>query len=161
MGKLRTHEDKEVADLAKETVRKWKNDVAGHKKPETGASSASSTTAATSKKAASPVVPAKVSSDAASTSTTVVNGVKAESGSNNGAASEKKDRNVKTDGIPAVITQDKARDGSIHLLYNAIVLDSDDCTLERILFLICSLYPHPFSNKIPRIRNLQAKSLRQ
>ena len=125
-----------MADLAKETVRKWKNDVAGHKKPDTGTSSTSSTTAAASGKAVSPVVSTKISSDPASTSTTVANGaVNAESGSSNGAPSEKKDRNAKKDGIPGVITQDKARDGSIHLLYNAIVLDSDDCMLKRILFL--------------------------
>lgn len=132
MGKLRTHEDKKVADLAKETVRKWKNDVAGHKKPDTATSSASSATAAASGKAVSPVASTKISSDP----TTLANGsVKAESGSSNVAPSEKKDRNAKKDGIPAVITQDKARDGSIHLLYNAIVLDSDDCTLNHILFL--------------------------
>ena len=132
MGKLRTHEDKKVADLAKETVRKWKNDVAGHKKPETGASSTTSTTAAAaSGKAVSPVVPTKVSSAPASTSTTTANGaVKAENGSSNVAVSERKDRNSKKDGIPNVITEDKARDGSIHLLYNAIVLDSDHGTLR-------------------------------
>jgi transcription elongation factor S-II len=136
VGKLRTHEDKKVADLAKETVKKWKNDVGGHKKPDTGTSSASSTTATASGKAVSPVVSTKISSDPASTSTTLANGsVKADSGSSNVAPSEKKDRNAKKDGIPVVITQDKARDGSIHLLYNAIVLDSDDCTLNHILFL--------------------------
>jgi transcription elongation factor S-II len=131
VGKLRTHEDKKVADLAKETVRKWKNDVAGHKKPETGTSSTTSTTAAASGKAVSPVAPAKVSSAPASTSTTTANGaVKAENGSSNVAVSERKDRNSKKDGIPNVITEDKARDGSIHLLYNAIVLDSDHGTLK-------------------------------
>ena len=31
MGKLRNHNSKEVADLAKEIVKKWKNEVEKHK----------------------------------------------------------------------------------------------------------------------------------
>ena len=118
-----------MADLAKETVKKWKNDVAGHKKPE--ASTTNTTATAAPGKAVSPVAPTKISSDSVSTSTTIVNGAgKVDKGSTNIAATQKKDRNAKKDGIPGVITQDKARDGSIHLLYNAIVIDSDDCTLH-------------------------------
>lgn len=37
MGKLRSHSSKEVADLAKEVVKKWKNDVEREKQQQVGA----------------------------------------------------------------------------------------------------------------------------
>ena len=51
VGKLRTHEDKHVADLAKETVKKWKNDVAAQKeKPAVAAKKEESGSPATADK---------------------------------------------------------------------------------------------------------------
>jgi hypothetical protein len=121
-------------------VRKWKNDVAGNKKPEPGASKGTggtaSTTATTTTTAGatstagqsvSPVVPTKGLPEAGPTKSTIANGaVTAEDrGPSNDVA--KKDRNANLDGIPKVIVNDKVRDGSIILLYNAIVLESTEC----------------------------------
>ena len=126
MGRLRTHEDKNVADLAKDTVRKWKNDVGGSKKPDGTASSATSsatTTAATAGKAVS-ATPAKLHSP-------VSNGaVKTEgtTGSVNGPSpgKAKPPRTSISDNIPKDHTKNKVRDGSIVLLYNSIALDRDE-----------------------------------
>ena len=132
MGKLRTHEDKKVADLAKETVRKWKNDVAGAKKPEEK-TSASTTTG----KPASPTLQTKASLEKAPTAGSVVNGAKQENPTLKGTA--KKPRDANSDNISKVHTGEKTRDSSILLLYNAIVVDSDECT---------SLVPNFFRHNI-------------
>jgi len=128
VGKLRTHEDKNVADLAKETVRKWKNDVAGHKKPDTPSSSISTATTNASTipstgKAVSPVVPTKLSTENVPAVTNGNGNIKTENGP---TTTVKKTRDANTDGIKNP-TGEKVRDGSIILLYNAIVLDSTEC----------------------------------
>ena len=128
VGKLRTHEDKNVADLAKETVRKWKNDVAGHKKPDTPSSSTSTatTTIPSTGKAVSPVVPTKLSTENVPAVTNGNGNNKTENGPAKTTTTVKKTRDANTDGIKNP-TGDKVRDGSIILLYNAIVLDSTEC----------------------------------
>jgi hypothetical protein len=146
-------------------VRKWKNDVAGNKKPEPGTSkgtggTASTTTTTATKtdatstagQAVSPVLPTKGSSEAGPTKSTIANGaVKTEDrGPSNDVA--KKDRNANLDGIPKVIVNDKVRDGSIILLYNAIVLESTECvplapSLNLTITNVCfSILPHPLCN---------------
>lgn len=133
MGKLRTHEDTKVADLAKETVKKWKGDVAGQKKPEASGSATTTTTAANVGKATSPIVQKKESLDTVPKTTPIMNGTgKVENGPTGGTAAEKKPRNATSDGISKVHTNDKARDGSIILLYNAIVLESTECPLSAL-----------------------------
>ena len=129
VGRLRTHEDKNVADLAKDTVRKWKNDVGGSKKPDGAAPSTSSsatTTAATVGKAGS-APPAKLNAP-------VSNGAgKAEgtAGPLNGPspAKAKAPRTSISDNIAKDHTKNKVRDGSILLLYNSIALDRDERSL--------------------------------
>jgi transcription elongation factor S-II len=129
VGKLRTHDDKNVADLAKETVRKWKNDVAGHKKPDTPSSSTSTATINASTipstgKAVSPVVPTKLENVPVVTNGNGNN--KTENGPAKTTTTVKTTRDANTDGIKDP-TGEKVRDGSIILLYNAIVLDSTEC----------------------------------
>jgi transcription elongation factor S-II len=131
VGKLRTHEDKNVADLAKETVRKWKNDVAGHKKPDTSSSTSTATTTNTSTipsagKATSPVLPTKVSTENVAPVTNGSGNIKTEGGPAKDTTTVKKTRDANTDGIKNP-TGEKVRDSSIMLLYNAIVLDSEEC----------------------------------
>ena len=121
---MRTHDDKKVADLAKDTVRKWKNDVAGQKQPSTSSSTDTMAGPATStaKTASSKLptrdglqnVPLKTSDGA----------VKAEKSA---PPATKKVRDAISDGISKVQVNEKTRDGSIILLYNAIVLDSEQC----------------------------------
>ena len=125
MGKLRTHEDKRVAELAKETVKKWKHDVAGQKKPD-GTPSASgkpaATGAATSRTSPPPTV-ASVTAQHRQGSISNGSGKKEE---NINSTASKKTRDATTDGISKSHTGDKARDGSILLLYNSIVLESSE-----------------------------------
>ena len=123
-----------MADLAKETVKKWKNDVAGHKKPEGGGASTTTTTTTASTtavagKGTSSTLPTKASSDTGAVRSAIANGIgKAENVPPDGGTKERRARDAKKDGLPTEITLDKARDGSIHLLYNAIVLHSDECS---------------------------------
>jgi transcription elongation factor S-II len=116
VGRLRTHEDKNVADLAKDTVRKWKNDVGGSKKPE-----AASTASASAGKSAPATSPTKAS--------VVPNGAVKVEKSANGAedGKAKAPRTSVTDNIPKQPTGDKVRDTSIALFYNAIALDREEC----------------------------------
>lgn len=125
VGKLRTHVDKKVADLAKETVKKWKNDVAATK----AAESAPTTTKA-APSTGTTTVPNKPAPTTAATAT-ITNGAKVEdaTASKSGSGLPNKVRDANSDGIPKQFTPDKARDGSIILLYNAICVDSSECII--------------------------------
>lgn len=112
-----------MADLAKETVKKWKNDVAAQKeKP-----GSTATKATPSQKASSPTLPTPASSGTAIPATTTNGAAKAESIPANGAGGNKV-RDANSDGISKHPMDHKVRDGSIVLLYNAICLDSLQCT---------------------------------
>ena len=135
MGKLRTHEDKTVADLAKETVKKWKNDVAAQKeKP--GATGGSTGEGARQNpvaqktgtaKATSSTVPTKVGSAMNVTGTNGIAETHSSNATANGTATPAgKNRDATSDGIAKYLTEDKVRNGSITLLYNAIVLESTE-----------------------------------
>jgi transcription elongation factor S-II len=119
VGKLRTHDDKKVADLAKETVRKWKNDVAGQKdKP----ASTQPTKTASPVKSTGPVLPQAAQSFPVPAASS--NGkIKSESS----ASPAKKARDATSDGISKSVVGEKIRDNCIILLYNAICLDSIEC----------------------------------
>jgi transcription elongation factor S-II len=132
VGKLRTHDDKKVADLAKETVKKWKNDVAGAKSvPPT----------ATGQTAGSPQKNAPTT-NTTTTSSAIINGTKVENISPQPLTANKV-RDASSDGIPKTFTNDKARDGSITLLYNAICLDSSECLYSLDPRLMFSSYLPP------------------
>ena len=170
MGKLRTHEDKRVADLAKETVKKWKNDVAAQKeKPGAAAGTGgagnakqssvatASLSAAAAAKGTSVTGPANAvasGSSAATATTQGTNGAATSSSTANGAGAGKT-RDAKSDGIEKYLTGDKVRNGSITLLYNAIVLESTECTSPpHVHSVICirsniSNNNNPLRNKIP------------
>ena len=149
VGKLRTHEDKHVADLAKETVKKWKNDVAAQKEKPVVAASASANAGGNVKQSAgtaaaavgaskvtSPTGPGKGVSSASSSSTTTTTtqagtngmGTTTPSSLGNGAGTGKT-RDAASDGIAEYLTEGIVRNGSITLLYNAIVLESTERTL--------------------------------
>jgi transcription elongation factor S-II len=121
VGKLRTHEDKKVADLAKETVKKWKNDVAGHKdKPASASTSNATAKPAPVAKSSSPVVPTRLDSQTTAPASTP-------NGTQSPANGSQKPRDANVDGISKVHTNDKIRDSCIILLYNAICSDSTEC----------------------------------
>ena len=160
MGKLRTHEDKRVAELAKETVKKWKHDVAGQKKPDATPSSTSKA-AATAGAASGPSPPPTVASVTAQhRQGSISNGSVKEENSN--ANAMKKNRDANTDGIPKEHTGDKARDGSIVLLYNSIALESSECIVKFILIhLTFSCVTYLGCYQSARITDPQADKLRQ
>ncbi|KAI0029011.1 transcription elongation factor [Vararia minispora EC-137] len=101
VGKLRTHASKDVADLAKDLVKKWRAEVdrekvaAGKGKP-TPARKQSLTPS-------TPTVPARNG-----TSTPATNSV----------------RTTKTDGVNTNLTGDKTRDKCIELIYDGLAADS-------------------------------------
>lgn len=116
--------------------------MAGQKKPEEKA-----VTATTSP--ASPTLQTKTSVDKSpEVANGAVNHEKRENGPPHGEA--KIARDSKSDSISKVHTGEKTRDSSIILLYNAIVMDSTECTsaLPPYLgcFLMTSLDSYPLCN---------------
>jgi len=119
VGKLRSHATKEVSDLAKEIVKKWKTEVEREKQSNGGspkpsangkppvmrkASTASNTpSVATSGTPSTPLTP---------TMTTAGSGSKGEL------------RTAKSDGVKTDVTGDKTRDKCVEILYDALASDS-------------------------------------
>jgi len=109
VGKLRSHGDKQVSELAKEIVKKWKTDVEAHKrtngshsangKANPGRKNSSSSAAASKSASGSPAIPSPPV-------------IKAEL------------RTAKGDGISTVWTGDKTRDKCVELFYDALASDS-------------------------------------
>ncbi|KIO00929.1 hypothetical protein M404DRAFT_745244 [Pisolithus tinctorius Marx 270] len=106
VGKLRTHDVKEISDLAKEIVKKWKNEVERAK----GGSGSKSTANAKSTGAA-PRKPV-VSATPASGSVTPASNGKSEV------------RTAKSDGVKISVSGDTMRDRCIELIYDGLACDS-------------------------------------
>ncbi|KAJ7058633.1 transcription factor S-II, central domain-containing protein [Mycena amicta] len=104
VGKLRTHQAKEVADLAKELVKQWKADV--------DAAKATANPNSNSKPALPPVNTAVRKQSVASNGPGTPGPVSA-----NG-------RTMKTDGLRPPFTGDRTRDRCIELVYDALATDS-------------------------------------
>ncbi|EIN06825.1 transcription elongation factor [Punctularia strigosozonata HHB-11173 SS5] len=138
VGKLRSHANRDISNLAKEVVKKWKAEV--EKEKETRGSSATpstpggaSTTASTPKPP--PVRKASIASSVgappASPATTIASPTTYARTSlpTNGAP-----RTAKLDGISMDVTSDKTRDKCIELIYDALASDSSapaDLVLKR------------------------------
>jgi len=113
VGKLRTHTEKEVQELARSLVKKWKNDVSASK----------GGTAFVNTPGTNP------SNTIPSTKPTVAgsNGVVTKPCSNSSSSTlntSSKERDAKGDGIDCQLTKDKTRDQCILLVYNALSSDS-------------------------------------
>lgn len=102
VGKLRTNDAKEVSDLAKEIVKKWKNEVERAK-----GGSGSKTTANAKSTAASRKPPTQ-----ASGSVTPASNGKSEV------------RTAKSDGVKISVAGDTTRDRCIELIYDGLACDS-------------------------------------
>ncbi|KAJ7581131.1 transcription factor S-II, central domain-containing protein [Mycena floridula] len=100
VGKLRTHDNKEVADLAKDLVKKWKNEVGKDKQ--------------TTNKGGKPALAALKKAPAVASGTTP----------STPTAPKFDARTAKTDGIDMSITKDDIRDKCIILIYDALAGDS-------------------------------------
>lgn len=124
VNKLRVHTDKAVADLAKEIVAKWKQDV--HQKAKPSSHKARST--------GSPMTPPKPS------------GKKPESKSK----VDPSKRNKKADGVDFHVTGEQTRDNCVGILYDGLCIDSDAAP-ERILGLAKSLEADVFKNHKSKI----------
>lgn len=110
VGKLRTHASKEVADLAKELVRKWKSEVDAAKAAAAAASNSSTP------KAPAPAPPPPVQTK---TPTTAV-----AAASPSTPLTSTPLRNHKTDGVRFSTTHDKTRDKCVEMVYDALASDS-------------------------------------
>ncbi|KAI0710826.1 transcription elongation factor [Earliella scabrosa] len=109
VGKLRSHASKQVSELAKEIVKKWKTEVEREKAAAGGGTKAAKPPAA--KKAAS-------SSTAATPSTPVTPTISSAGGKMSDT------RSAKSDGMKIDYTGDKTRDKCAELIYDALVFDS-------------------------------------
>ncbi|KAI5119519.1 hypothetical protein M0805_002541 [Coniferiporia weirii] len=108
VGKLRSHASKDVADLAKELVKKWKNEVERQKQG--GGKSSTS-------KQPPPMRKASVADSIGSPTTPT--------GSSYSTIGKDQTRSAKTDGVVVKATGDKRRDKCIELIYDSLCLDSD------------------------------------
>ncbi|KAI6008874.1 transcription factor S-II, central domain-containing protein [Pisolithus orientalis] len=106
VGKLRTHDVKEISDLAKEIVKKWKNEVERAK----GGSGSKSTANAKSTGAA-PRKPVASATPASGSVTPASNG-------------KSEVRTAKSDGVKISVSGDTMRDRCIELIYDGLACDS-------------------------------------
>ncbi|KAF8245951.1 transcription elongation factor [Wilcoxina mikolae CBS 423.85] len=128
VNKLRTNPDKNVKDLAKEIVAKWKQDVHQKAKPSARAQDKTRSTASptTSQRPITPPKPA---------------GKKLESHSKVDPSL----RSKTADDVNYHVTGDKTRDNCVGILYDGLCLDSDAAP-DRILALAKSLEEDVFTN---------------
>ncbi|TBU27430.1 transcription elongation factor [Dichomitus squalens] len=126
VGKLRQHSSKQVSELAKEIVKKWKTEVEREKQASGGKSGAkppgaSSLITRSPSSSARRVLAAKkaASSSAAATPSTPVTPTASNAG---GKFSDT--RSAKSDGVKVEFTGDKTRDKCAELIYDALVFDS-------------------------------------
>lgn len=105
VGKLRTHDVKEISDLAKEIVKKWKNEVERAK----GGSGSKST--ANAKTTGAPRKPVASATPASGSVTPASNG-------------KSEVRTAKSDGVKISVSGDTMRDRCIELIYDGLACDS-------------------------------------
>lgn len=122
VGKLRAHATKEVADLAKELVKKWKSEVDAAK----AGSTKSPATPTPPKPAAPTATPITAASMSVASPTTPGGGAGA------GPLSASAVRSVKTDNVKISSVGDKVRDKCIEMVYDALASDSG-APAEQIL----------------------------
>ncbi|KAI0755647.1 transcription elongation factor S-II [Fomes fomentarius] len=119
VGKLRSHASKQISELAKEIVKKWKTEVEREKAAGGGGAKTA---------AKLPAVKKAASSTAATPSTPVTPTVSSR------GAKHSDTRSAKSDGVKIEYTGDKTRDKCAELVYDALVFDSgapSDLILNR------------------------------
>ncbi|KLO08154.1 transcription elongation factor [Schizopora paradoxa] len=113
VGKLRANPSKEVSDLAKELVKKWKNEVDRAKAANGGGTAKASTPTATTKVALRRAsVAESIGTPPPKTPTTPTLG------------SQDVARSAKLDGVKVNATGDKTRDKCIELIYDSLSIGS-------------------------------------
>ncbi|KAL4254159.1 Transcription elongation factor [Abortiporus biennis] len=111
VGKLRTHASKDVADLAKEIVKKWKTEVEKEKKSSPSTATPTASKQNSLKKLSMPSASSARSSTPATPTMS--------------ASSSKGDvRTAKSDGVKINFTGDNTRDKCAELIYDALASDS-------------------------------------
>lgn len=111
MGKLRAHDSKDVADLAKEIVKKWKNDVDKAK----AKTSVNGKPPGASPLASCPLSDGRLVRKQSTPLTPVATPTP------NGKAEV---RNSKSDGVKITVTGDNTRDRCAELIYDGLACDS-------------------------------------
>ncbi|EMD35725.1 hypothetical protein CERSUDRAFT_115683 [Gelatoporia subvermispora B] len=115
VGKLRSHQSKDVADLAKEIVKKWKTEVEKEKQANGGASKSAAS--------AKPSAMRKASTASTTTSQTPSTPM-TPTMSTSGSGAKMDHRTAKSDGVKIEVTGDKTRDKCAELIYDALAFDS-------------------------------------
>ncbi|KAF8543441.1 transcription elongation factor S-II [Trichophaea hybrida] len=128
VNKLRTNSDKNVSDLAKEIVAKWKQDVHQKAKPSARAQDKTRSTASptTSQR---PITPPKPASKKLESHSKVDPSL----------------RSKTADGVNYHVTEDKTRNNCVGILYDGLCLDSGEDP-DHILALAKSLEEDVFTN---------------
>ncbi|KAI5815506.1 transcription factor S-II, central domain-containing protein [Pyronema omphalodes] len=133
VNKLRAHTDKNVAELAKEIVTKWKNDVHLAKNKASARAAADKP-----RSAASPTTSQRpITPDTRAGSKPVQSNAK--------AASDPMQRNKIADNVNCSVTGDKARDSMVGILYDALCIGSN-ASPDLILSLAKDLENAVFGN---------------
>ncbi|KAI0942698.1 hypothetical protein AcW1_003259 [Taiwanofungus camphoratus] len=117
VGKLRQHSTKEVSDLAKEIVKKWKTEVEREKQSKGSQSTANGKPPVMRK--ASTASTATTASASATPSTPQTPTI-----SSSGSGSKSDMRTAKSDGVKIEVIGDKTRDKCLELVYDALAFDS-------------------------------------
>ncbi|KAJ1962932.1 transcription elongation factor TFIIS [Dispira parvispora] len=130
VGKLRTHPDAQVANAAKNLVRKWKQDVimASSATPKTKTESATPKpeTATPSTMASSPLPPATPTSNGTTNvkPTPTPTPTPTTTTATPNTTDSSKPRSMASDGVKPTPTSDKLRDKCVEMLYNALATNS-------------------------------------
>jgi len=111
VGKLRNHNSKEVADLAKEIVKKWKNEVEKHK----AQSSSNGDQVKSEARKATPTLSTKSSNSAGATPSVSAPSTPIDTS---------KPRTADSDGVKVNKTGERTRDTCTKLIYDALASDS-------------------------------------
>ncbi|OCH85855.1 transcription elongation factor [Obba rivulosa] len=114
VGKLRSHQSKNVSDLAKEIVKKWKTEVEREKQANGSAP----------KPAASAKPPAMRKASTASATTSQTPSTPMTPTMSTTSSAKMDQRTAKSDGVKIEITGDKTRDKCTELIYDALAFDS-------------------------------------
>ncbi|CCL98876.1 uncharacterized protein FIBRA_00883 [Fibroporia radiculosa] len=119
VGKLRSHAAKEVSDLAKEIVKKWKTEVEREKQQNAGKSTPNGKVPPMRKASVASTSTATSATPSGTPSTPITPTMTMANGGSKGEL-----RTAKTDGIKMNITGDKIRDKCVELIYDALASDS-------------------------------------
>ncbi|EPS96952.1 hypothetical protein FOMPIDRAFT_1025179 [Fomitopsis schrenkii] len=119
VGKLRSHASKDVSDLAKEIVKKWKHEVEKEKQAKGNGDAKSSSNGKPTPMRKASIASTTTASAPSRTPSTPMTPTASAGSYNKGEV-----RTSKSDGVKINVTGDKTRDKCIEIIYDALASDS-------------------------------------